>query len=162
MKQELFNFEGVELMVMMMKEKRLARSRAIKLLDYALQSPTGAPSCICFIIVTFFSAFMGKYTHKSKNRHLQTSQSHSPERIRLITKFVEEGYAKVERLLGLREAAESRLSPVKQNIDNEKKTLRAEGAGEEEIEEMEVEWYLRKMDAGLASLQNTNYVIAWV
>ncbi|ODN74995.1 hypothetical protein L198_08181 [Cryptococcus wingfieldii CBS 7118] len=34
----------------------------------------------------------------------------------------------------------------KQDIDNEKKTLKAEDAGVEEIEEMEVKWYLRKMD----------------
>ncbi|ODN75598.1 hypothetical protein L202_06717 [Cryptococcus amylolentus CBS 6039] len=185
MKQEFHDSEGVELMVMMMKEKRLARTRAIKVLDYALQSPPGAPSCIRFItasgLPTFFSAFMGKSTHKSKNRHLQTSQvedeehlsgilgslftnleSDSPERIRLIAKFVEEGYAKVERLLELREAAESRLAPVKRDIEDEKKALKAEGAGEEEIEEMEVEWYLRKMDAGLASLQNADYVLAWV
>lgn len=36
-------------------------------------------------------------------------------------------------------------------------------ANEEEITDVEeTEWYLRKMDAGLASLQNADYVLAWV
>ncbi len=36
-------------------------------------------------------------------------------------------------------------------------------ANEEEITEVEeYEWYLRRMDAGLSSLQNADYVLAWV
>lgn len=36
-------------------------------------------------------------------------------------------------------------------------------ANEEEITDIEeTEWYLRKIDAGLALLQNADYVLAWV
>lgn len=35
-------------------------------------------------------------------------------------------------------------------------------AGEEVSDEDEAEWYLRRMDAGLSSLQNADYVLAWV
>ena len=33
---------------------------------------------------------------------------------------------------------------------------------EEETDEDEVEWYSRRLDAGLSSLQNADYVLAWV
>ena len=33
---------------------------------------------------------------------------------------------------------------------------------EEATDEDESEWYLRRMDAGLSSLQNADYVLAWV
>jgi beta-catenin-like protein 1 len=36
-------------------------------------------------------------------------------------------------------------------------------ANQEEITEVEeYEWYLRRMDAGLSSLQNADYILAWV
>lgn len=36
-------------------------------------------------------------------------------------------------------------------------------ANKEEITDIEeTEWYLRRMDAGLSSLQNADYVLAWV
>lgn len=34
--------------------------------------------------------------------------------------------------------------------------------GEEVTEDDEAEWYLRRMDAGLSSLQNADYVLGWV
>lgn len=33
---------------------------------------------------------------------------------------------------------------------------------EESTDEDEVEWYSRRLDAGLSSLQNADYVLAWV
>lgn len=56
--------EGIELMCLMLKEKKLARTRAIKTLDHALQGPTGILLCEKFVemlgLKTLFSAFMGK------------------------------------------------------------------------------------------------------
>lgn len=55
--------EGVELCVIMMKEKKLARTRAIKTLDHALGGRDGIPLCEKFVellgLKTLFSAFMG-------------------------------------------------------------------------------------------------------
>jgi beta-catenin-like protein 1 len=49
------------------REKLLARTRAIKVLDYAMQTEDGSDSCERFVDVlglkTFFSAFMGKVSH---------------------------------------------------------------------------------------------------
>jgi hypothetical protein len=56
--------EGTELMCLMLKEKKLSRTRAIKTLDHALQGTAGIPLCEKFVemlgLKTLFSAFMGK------------------------------------------------------------------------------------------------------
>lgn len=48
----------------MMKEKMLARSRSIKVLDYAMSGPAGSSNCERFVeaagLKTLFSAFMNK------------------------------------------------------------------------------------------------------
>ncbi|ORX34896.1 Catenin-beta-like protein [Kockovaella imperatae] len=196
MKAAFLEAEGVELMVIMMKEKLLARTRAIKVLDYAMQSEDGAGNCERFVeslgLKTFFSAFMGKVgtAWSISDRHLQgdakrkralqaeTSEfedeehllgilvslftnlaSDSAPRIRLIAKFVESGYEKVERLLEMREAAESRLRAVEADIARE----RTDMEGVEEVDEdTEAEWFLRKSEAGGSALGNADYVLAWV
>lgn len=86
--------------------------------------------------------------------------SDTPERIRLIAKFVENEYEKVERLLELREVAENRLKPVEKDIAREKKVMQANG--EEVDEDVEAEWYLRRSESGLSALQAADYVLAWV
>lgn len=80
MKQSFLESEGVELMIIMMKwalpsplspliidyvrEKLLARTRSIKVLDYAMQTEDGTGNCERFVemlgLKIFFSAFMGK------------------------------------------------------------------------------------------------------
>jgi beta-catenin-like protein 1 len=52
---------------------------------------------------------------------LTNLNSESPERIRLLTKFVEGDYEKVDRLLDIREGVEIRLRVVEKEIDDEKK-----------------------------------------
>ena len=51
------------------REKLLARQRAIKVLDYALQNEDGSANCERFVeaqgLSTFFSAFMGRVSARS-------------------------------------------------------------------------------------------------
>ena len=87
-------------------------------------------------------------------------ESDTPARIRLIAKFIEGEYEKVDRLLEMREVAINRLKPAEKEIQMERKVMQA---NEEEIdEETEAEWYLRRAEAGLAALQNADYVLGWV
>ncbi|WRT63378.1 uncharacterized protein IL334_000283 [Kwoniella shivajii] len=182
MKKAFVDSEGVELMVLMMKEKLLAKTRAIKVLDYALQTEDGSEGCEKFVqalgLKTFFTAFMGKGEGKKKKLNATSSfedeehllgilvslftnlGSDTPERIRLIAKFVESGYEKVDRLLEMREVAEGKLKGVEKDIIMERRVMES---NKEEITEIEEsEWYLRRMDAGLSSLQNADYILAWV
>ncbi|KAG8891004.1 hypothetical protein FRB98_000013 [Tulasnella sp. 332] len=174
--------EGVELMVIMMKEKMLARSRSIKVLDYATSGVAGTASCEVFVdalgLKTLFSAFMGK-VKKEKSALTTTSTgedashvlgiisslfsnvpSDSTARVRLLAKFVESEYEKVDKLLEIREGAEARLAETIKEIELEKKDMLNEGDGVGP--EDEDRWYLRKVDGGLFTLQTADYILAWI
>lgn len=51
--------------------------------------------------------------------------SDSPARIRVLAKFVESNYEKVEKMLELREGAQGRLNDVEKAIEEEKKVCSA-------------------------------------
>lgn len=72
----------------------------------------------------------------------------SATRIRALAKFMEKDYEKIEKLIKLRREYVSRVSPVEQVIDKERKRLT-----QEEQEIMVGEWLSRRFDAGLFSLQ---------
>ncbi|KAI0921129.1 hypothetical protein AcW2_006206 [Taiwanofungus camphoratus] len=181
-KQLFLDSEGVDLMVLMMKQKMQSRSRSIKVLDYAMSGEAGAAACETFVdalgLKTLFSAFMGKPQKKQKTYStapasedashtlgiisslLSNLPSESPARIRLLAKFVENSYEKAEKLLEIRDAAQGRLTVVDKEIGDEKRTLLAEN---EEIGPQEENlWYLRRLDGGLFTLQTVDYIIAWI
>ncbi|KAI0375631.1 DUF1716-domain-containing protein [Pilatotrama ljubarskyi] len=182
-KQQFLDAEGVDLMVLMMKDKMQARSRAIKVLDYAMSGPAGTAACETFVealgLKTLFSSFMGgKVGKKQKTATghaasedtahtlgivsslLSNLASDSPARIRLLAKFVENNYEKPEKLLEIRDAAQTRLKATDKEIEDEKKRMEAEG--EEIGPEMEDLWYLRRLDGGLFTLQTVDYILAWI
>lgn len=71
--------EGIELMCLMLQEKKLSRTRAIKTLAHALQGRDGIELCEKFIelsgLKTLFAAFMGKVSSLSITfiRHILSS-----------------------------------------------------------------------------------------
>lgn len=80
---------------------------------------------------------------------LTSLASESPSRIRLLAKFVESDYEKIDRLLELREDVETRVHATS-----------AEEEPEEDLDEDDL--YLAKLDKGLFSLQLVDYIIAWL
>jgi len=64
--------EGVELMLIMMKEKMMSRMRSIKVLDHALSTPDGLSNCERFVEIfglkSLFAAFMRKGLKKFKKK----------------------------------------------------------------------------------------------
>ncbi|KAG9317673.1 Catenin-beta-like protein [Chiua virens] len=139
--------EGVDLMVLMMKERfQSLKSRSIKALDYAMSGPTGSDLSSNFVdalgLKTLFSVFMGKTV------------------LRLLAKFVESEYAKVDKLLETRENALSRLKSVEAEIAAERKEILAED-GMIDLEDEDL-FYLRRLDGGLFTLQTVDYILAWV
>ncbi|KAJ7781192.1 Catenin-beta-like protein [Mycena metata] len=181
--KELFlKAEGPDLMVLVMKEKLQARSRAVKTLDYAMSGVSGTASCEAFVealgLKTLFSAFMGKTSKKQKTgpappasedtSHIlgilsslfSNIPSESPARIRLLAKFVEGTYEKVDKLLEIRDNATSRLKAADAEIAAEKKELLADG--DEITSEEEDTWYLRRLESGLFTLQTVDYILAWI
>ncbi|TFK43491.1 Catenin-beta-like protein [Crucibulum laeve] len=172
--------EGPDLMVLMMKEKLQSKSRSIKTLDYAMSGTAGSAICEAFIealgLKTLFSAFMAKPGKRQKanaatpasedtahilgiiSSLLSNLASDSMGRIRLLTKFVEGNYEKVDKLLEIRDNARTRLKSTEAEIEAEKQELIAE---EEDITEEEA-WYLRRLDGGLFTLQTVDYILAWI
>jgi beta-catenin-like protein 1 len=53
--------EGIELMVIMIKEKKMARIRSVKVLNYAMSTKAGTANCLRFVEImglkTLFSIF---------------------------------------------------------------------------------------------------------
>ncbi|RDX55607.1 DUF1716-domain-containing protein [Lentinus brumalis] len=178
-KQQFLDSEGVDLMILMMKDKMDARSRAIKVLDYAMSGPAGTAACETFVdalgLKSLFSTFMGKKKQKANAAHaasedtahtlgivsslLSNLASDSPARIRLLAKFVENSYEKPEKLLEIRDAAHARLKATDRELAEEKQRLEADG---EDVGEMQDLWYLRRLDGGLFTLQTVDYILAWI
>ncbi|OCH94113.1 DUF1716-domain-containing protein [Obba rivulosa] len=181
-KKLFLDSEGVDLMVLIMKDKMQARSRSIKVLDYTLSGSSGTSSCETFVealgLKYLFSTFMGKQAKRHKDHAAPPASedtahalgivsslftnlaSESPARIRLLAKFVENNYEKVDKLLEIRDAAQGRLNAVNKDIENEKKALIAEGEsiGPEE----EDLFYLRRLEGGMFTLQTVDYILAWI
>lgn len=109
-----------------------------------MSGPAGTASCEAFVealgLKTLFSALMGKPPKKgftASSVHVASEDtahalgiisslfsnlaSDTPARVRLLTKFVEGNYEKVDKMLELREGALARLNGVEAQIEEEKK-----------------------------------------
>ncbi|PPQ72573.1 hypothetical protein CVT26_003704 [Gymnopilus dilepis] len=181
-KQLFLDAEGPDLMILMMKEKMESKSRSIKVLDYAMSGAAGTALCQAFVdalgLKTLFNAFMGKSTKRQKNTvdlpatedvaHilgiisslLTNLPSESASRIRVLAKFVEGDYEKIDKLLEIRDAAHKRLMKTDADIDNDRKVC---SSGEEAITpDIEDGFYIRRLDGGLFTLQTVDYILAWL
>ena len=79
---------------------------------------------------------------------LRSLPSDSPPRIRLLAKFVENKYEKLDRIVAIRRDLASKTAAVDQEIAIERASLLAvEQKGRAD------EWFSRRLDAGLFSLQ---------
>lgn len=163
--------EGIELMLIMIKEKSMARIRAVKVLDYAMSTSAGTANCYRFVeslgLKTLFPMFMGKGLKKLKKAYKAYSETEEEEhilgiiislfknlpqddiqRLRLIRKFSDENFEKVDRLFDLLEHYHARDAMTQTEIETEKEQL-----DEEDLEEMADQFYIRRLDAGLFTLQ---------
>ncbi len=153
--------EGLQLMLLMLKEKKMSRNSALKVLNYALSTPKGADNCNKFIEVyglrSLFPCFM-KTPNTSKK--VGSSKSEQEEHAcsivaalfqnvtgsghdRLIGKFLEKDFEKVERLIELHFSYSARLKAVSSSV-----------------EEDEDDRYMAQLEAGLYTLQMVDYVLA--
>ncbi|XP_046842407.1 beta-catenin-like protein 1 [Xenia sp. Carnegie-2017] len=167
--------QGLQLMILMLREKKLSRRSALKVLDYAMQGVEGADNCTKFIDVlglrSLFALFMkppksnkkvgskeGEYEEHvmsilaSLFRNLSGSQ-----RSRLVQKFVEEDHIKVDRLIELHFKYFELVQDCDNKIERQKNTILSQG---DEIDETtEEDFYLQRLDAGLFILQLIDTVV---
>lgn len=81
----------------------------------------------------------------------------SGHRLRVVRKFVEDDYAKLERLLDLREGYEARVKALDEKFEQENKELELT---QEEIEEEEAVRALQRLETGLYVMQQIDLIIA--
>lgn len=167
-KQKFVEAEGVELCLIMIREGKMSKSRALRLLDHALGGQSGVEVCEKLIeaagLKVVFGMFMKKQDAQTTEHLLGIFSSllrllpaNSPGRIRTLAKFVEKDYEKLAKLVKLRRDYAARVAVVDQEIRKEQIQLDAE-----EREEMADEWLSRRLDAGLFCLQTTDIILAWL
>ncbi|BBN19842.1 beta-catenin-like protein 1 [Marchantia polymorpha subsp. ruderalis] len=162
-KDRFVKAEGVELMIIIMKQKRLAYASAMKALDFAMTRCTAA--CERFVDVqglkTLFAAFMGKVPTKTKKKGDRNPEeieervislisslfgglTRGSRKERLLEKFKENEYEKIDRLMELYIRYSDRVKAESKRLDAQEL---------EDVELDDEERYLKKLEAGLYTLQ---------
>lgn len=166
-KTKFVEAEGVELCLIMLKEGKRSKAAALRLIDHAVGGAAGAEVCQKIVeaggLKTTFTMFMKKHPDNQTTEHLASIFSWmlrllpggSAERIRLLAKFVEKEYEKTERLVKLRRDYTARIRLVDEALAREKKL----SEGDTDLED---ERFLRRLDAGLFTLQTIDMNLAWL
>ncbi|XP_034704466.1 beta-catenin-like protein 1 [Vitis riparia] len=169
-KERFVRAEGVELMIIIMKQKKLAYGSAIRALDFAMTKYP--PACERFVDVlglkTAFAAFMGKIPMSKKNKK-ERYQEELEERIisliaslfggilrgsrrdRLLSKFVENECEKIDRLMELYIRYSDRVKAETKRMNQLKL---------DDLEMDEDERYNRRLEAGLYTLQLISIILS--
>ncbi len=157
--------EGLQLMILMLKERKMSQKSALKVLNHAMSNKEGKDNCIKFVEVyglrSLFPSFMKtpKKILKAGGSEMEHEEHvcsiivslfkniKGPHRERIINKFVENDHEKVERLMELHFKYQRRVREADLRIESQS-------------EESEMEIYVRRLDAGLFILQMVDYIIA--
>lgn len=167
-KEKFVEAEGVELALIMLREAKKAKPRALRLLDHSCSGIGGALACERLVemqgLKTIFGMFMKKADAQSAEHLLgifasllQLLPAESASRIRTLAKFVEKDYEKITRLIILREGYVARLHDAEKLIELQKKQT-----SEEDWEEWEMEWESRRLEGGKFCLQLADLVLSWM
>ncbi|KAM3871565.1 beta-catenin-like protein 1 [Diretmus argenteus] len=167
--------EGLQLMNLMLREKKMSRTSALKVLDHGMIGAEGADNCHKFVDIlglrTIFPLFM-KTPKKMKKAGLSEKEHEehvcsiiasmlrnlkSQQRSRLLSKFTENDCEKVDRLMEVHFKYLEAVQQADKRIEGEKHDMVRRG----EIldDSMEDEFYLRRLDAGLFVLQLICYIM---
>ncbi|MBN3308571.1 CTBL1 protein, partial [Amia calva] len=167
--------EGLQLMNLMLREKKMSRMSALKVLDHAMIGPEGSDNCHKFVDIlglrTIYPLFM-KTPKKMKKAGLSDKEHEEhvcsiiasmlrnlkgQQRTRLLSKFTENDCEKVDRLMELHFKYLEAVQLADKNIEGEKHDMVRRG---EIIDDaMEDEFYLRRLDSGLFVLQLVCYIM---
>lgn len=167
--------EGLQLMNLMLREKKMSRVSALKVLDYGMIGPEGSDNCHKFVDIlglrTIFPLFM-KTPKKMKKVGISDKQHEEhvcsiiasmlrnlkgQQRSRLLSKFTENDCEKVDRLMELHFKYLEAVQLADKRIEGEKHDMVRRGEILDDA--MDDEFYLRRLDAGLFVLQLLCYIM---
>ncbi|KAK7114078.1 beta-catenin-like protein 1 [Littorina saxatilis] len=166
--------EGLQLMNLMLREKKLSRNCAIKVLNHSMTGVDGVDNSQKFVDILGLRTIFPLYMKTPKTAKAGPSSdeleehicsiiasllrnSHGTQRQRLLSKFTENDHEKVERLMELHFKYLDKVRQCDDSIEKEKHRLKQ--AGEEVDEDMEDEFYLKRLDSGLFTLQLIDYIM---
>ncbi|XP_071630888.1 beta-catenin-like protein 1 [Temnothorax longispinosus] len=156
--------KGLQLMNLMLREKKMSWNGSLKVLDHAMNGPDGKDNCSKFVDIlglqTIFPLFMKTSTY-NRNKMLDSTaeddEKHvisiiasllknceGQQRQSLLSYFTENDYEKVDRLMKLHFKYLKKVEEMKKNGKDD---------------ENEKESYSRKLDGGLFILQLVDYVL---
>ncbi|TWU71969.1 hypothetical protein ED733_001716 [Metarhizium rileyi] len=164
-KAKFLDAEGVELCLIMLKDGKMSKAPALRLLDHAAGGAAGADTCVRIVeaggLKGIFTLFNKTQDHRLLGHlisifasMLRLLPASSAERIRTLAKFVEKDYEKTSRLVKLHREYLSRVEKAKDNFARE-------GAADGD-EAAEIELLSRRLDAGLHTLQQIDASLAWL
>lgn len=155
----------------MLREKKLSRNGSLKVLDHAMSGIDGRDNCNKFVDIlglrTIFPLFMK--TPKRNKKRLLSSDEHEEhvvsiiasmlrnckgaQRQRMLAKFTENDYEKVDRLIELHLKYLEKVDAVDDELESQQRN--PEMTEEEEADDN----YLKRLSSGLFTLQLIDYVI---
>ncbi|KAM8703527.1 hypothetical protein ACLKA7_008192 [Drosophila subpalustris] len=170
-RDRFLNGEGLQLMNLMLREKKMSRNGSLKVLDHAMAGQDGRENCNKFVEIlglrTIFPLFM-KTPKRNKQRLLSVDEHEEhvcsviasmlrnckgTQRQRMLAKFSENDYEKVDRLLELHLKYLAKVEAIDREIDQQPKDI-----GIDEDEEAENN-YIKRLTGGLFTLQRIDYIL---
>ncbi|KAF3860061.1 hypothetical protein F7725_000316 [Dissostichus mawsoni] len=167
--------EGLQLMNLMLREKKMSRCSSMKVLDHGMIGAEGADNCHKFVDIlglrTIFPLFMK--TPKKMKKSVSSEKEHeehvcsiiasmlrnlkSQQRSRLLNKFTENDCEKVDRLMEMHFKYLEAVQQADKRIEGEKHEMVRRG---EILDDgIEDDFYIRRLDAGLFVLQLICYIM---
>jgi len=171
-RQVFLKGEGLQLMNLMLREKKLSRNGAVRVLDHTLTGSEGLDCCNKFVDIlglrTVFPLFMKTPTkHGKRGLKTQEHEGHmvsiifwllkncrAAQRGRVLSKFSENDHEKVDRLLELHFAYLERSTLTDKTVE------RMQAKQKQAMTDQEA--YLRRLDGGLFTLQMVDYIMMCV
>ena len=167
-KAKFVEAEGVELCLLMLKEGKMSKGPALRLLDHAAAGQTAGDVCQKVVeaggLKTTFTLFAKTQDHRLSSHliaifasMLRVLPANSAERIRTLAKFVEKDYSKVTKLMKLRCDYGAQVKRAEQENEGERRE-----ASKDDAEVLETRWLSSRLDAGLFTLQTIDVILAWL
>ncbi|KAL0942118.1 DUF1716 domain-containing protein [Colletotrichum truncatum] len=168
-KTKFLEAEGVELCLIMLKEGKMSKQPAMRLLVHSVSGDMNGELCQKVVeaggLKVLFTLFMKTAQHRVITESLfdifrsllRFLPANSAERIRTLAKFVEKNYEKLNRLYDYRRIYKSMLERVDKEIQKERSQM---SVGSTELPEGQ--WFLKRIDEGLYSVWAIDVILAWL
>jgi len=167
-KSSFVEAEGIELMLLMLRDGKDIRASAMRVMDHAAGGTEGTEVCKRIVeaqgLKTLFKVFMKPHDEAMMENILGILSSllrnlprESEERMRAVGKFMEHGFKKTQKLVAMRQNLMSQVRDEERDMDMETTSMSAD-----ERTEWEAERLVRRLGAGLFGVQLIDVILAWL